>query len=95
MEIAHSEDREREVRTLAEQADLLLDRLGTSVDGTERFLGGTPEFRLMADYYERLASAQRNTDVVKWERTIVSGRNGQELMDRIWKIRQALHEGEL
>ena len=81
---------EQHARVLADQADHLILQLGLAVSDAEMFSKYSSAFRQAADAYERLALAEKRTDQVAWERTMVDGRNGLELMDGLWKVREAL-----
>ncbi len=81
---------QRKAQVLAQQADCLIGKLNVTVSDAETFQTGAPEFRLAADAYERIAKASKRADSVAWERTAVDGRNGDELMERLWQVREAL-----
>lgn len=81
---------QRRVKVLARQTDCLIRKLNLGALDAGRSSLGTPEFCQAADAYERLHAACRKTTQVTWERTLVDGRNGDELMDRLWNVREAL-----
>ena len=83
---------EREIGVLAGQADALLKKLGIAFSDQGRNSGVDPE-TLAFERYERLATAERESTQVAWERTVVDGRNGRELMARLWEIRDYLLQG--
>ncbi len=81
---------ERHAGVLANQADRLVRKLVVDVSKVPTHSRCSPAFRQAADAYERLARAGRAADRVAWERTAVDGRNGAEVMDRLWKVREEL-----
>jgi hypothetical protein len=81
---------ENEANILAEQAGRLVSQLGVDVRDAERSTTGSEAFQQAADAYERLGAAQKRVDVVVWERTLIDGRDGATLMERLWNVRQSL-----
>jgi hypothetical protein len=91
MEIGNSTDEvNRLCRVLVDQASELIAKLGVDVSQAPRFDTGPTEFREAANAYERLAYAHKQTGTVRWERAAVNGRNGDDLMQRLWNLRQEL-----
>ena len=90
MQTSNRQELEHQARVLSDQADRLIRQLGVDVSDAEIFSKYSLVLRQAADAYERLALAEKRTNQVAWERTMVDGRNGAETMDRLWKIRQAL-----
>jgi len=87
---ASKQEERRKIDVQARQANDLIGKLNVDVSDAETFLTGSPEFRLSAGTYERLNSARKKADLVLWERTLVDGRNGADLMQRVWEVRQEL-----
>ncbi len=82
---------EREIGVLAGQADALLKKLGIAFSDQDRASGANAE-ALALERYERLATAERESTQVDWERTMVYGRNGRELMARLWEVKEYLRQ---
>ena len=81
---------ERYVQVLSNQASRVIASLVVDVTDVEVFSNGSTTFRHAADTYERLALAEKRTTRILWERTRVDGRNGDELMQRLWEVREQL-----
>lgn len=81
---------ERTAGILADQADRLVRGLGVDVSDAERSESGSAAFRSVADAYEQLALAQRESVAVVWERSTVDGRPAADLMERLWRVRGQL-----
>ena len=79
---------EREIRTLAGQASTLLANLGITVSHPDNAENSEA---LALKWYERLAAAEKKPNQVSWERTLIDGRNGAELMARLWELKECLH----
>ena len=96
------EDREERARILVGQAGLLIRRLGVDVSGVETRNPAQEPWRsrpqilhLAADAYDQLAFAERKTDPVLWERTTEEhGRNGDEIMRRLWELLVEVRQNE-
>lgn len=83
---------EREAQTLIVQAELLIQKLEVDVSGFKPEIRYSNPFQNVSDIYEKLAFANDRTDQYKWSFTLVDGRNGAELMRRIWTVREALKQ---
>ena len=81
---------ERQARVLAEQADLLIQKLGVDVSEVNPESKYSHAYQQAGDAYERLSAASNKTKPKTWEDTMVEGRNCDELMSRLWPIRQEL-----
>jgi hypothetical protein len=81
---------ERYARILAEQAERLIQKLGIDVSDVRSESKYSHAYQQAEDAYERLTAASRKTKPKTWEDTMVDGRNGDELMSRIWPVRQEL-----
>jgi len=84
---------ETEAAILVRQAENLVDRLGVNVSAAEQF--GTSRsalFRSVANAYERAAEARRVADVSSWAQATVDGRSGEDVLDRLWKLRGRIIE---
>jgi hypothetical protein len=87
-------DQEQLAKILVEQSDRLLSTFAVDVshvpvrDPAHIAWSGRPSvFRLAADAYDKLAEAKKTVSPVLWERTTEKdGRNGDELMTRLWDL---------
>ncbi len=79
---------------VAELADKMIQQLDVSVDDAETFPKGSPAFRVAANAYERLALAQKRADPERWKKARVAkkGKTGHDLLETLWKIREALRK---
>jgi hypothetical protein len=85
---------EQEVRILVDQADRLIRQLGVDVSKAATSSMYSDAFRQIFHAYERLAEARKQLieQAVLWERETVDGRNGEELMRRLWCVREKLRD---
>jgi hypothetical protein len=81
---------ERSAQILAEQADHLIQKLGVDVSDVKPELRYSHAFQQAAYAYERLNSARGKAKPEAWENTMIIGRNGDELMSRLWPVREEL-----
>jgi hypothetical protein len=84
------QDLERYAQILAEQAERLIQKLGIDVSDVSSESKYSHAYQQAADAYERLSAASSKTKPKIWEDTMVDGRNGDELMSRLWPVRQEL-----
>lgn len=82
---------ERAARVLIEQTTRLIALLGVDVTDTEKFPKFPPPLCEVAEAYEQLTFVRKTSGhLKKWEVTKVDGRNGDELMQQVWRVREAL-----
>lgn len=95
-EYTDRQELERYAGVLVVQADRLIRQLDVDVEvdvsKAKTSAGYSPAFHQVDNAYERLASAMKRVGPVAWERTMVDGRNGDELMDRLWKVRDSIRQ---
>lgn len=84
------EEQEQLGKILVKQADHLITMLAVDVSTVPKWQMYSPVFRLVADAYDQLAFAEKQADPVMGERTNVDGRNGAELMQRLWDVREEI-----
>ena len=84
------QDLERYAQILAEQAERLIQKLGIDVSDVRSESKYSRAYQQADDAYEQLAAASKKTKPKTWEDTMVDGRNGDELMSRLWPVRQEL-----
>jgi hypothetical protein len=84
----------QEDQFIIQQADLLISQLGADVSKAPRSSMRSYGCRQAADAYERLAVAQNLIERTVWERETVDGRNGDEIMSRLWIVRDKLCKPE-
>jgi hypothetical protein len=92
MNSMHSErqDLERHSQVLADQAERLIKMLGIDVSEVKSEPEYSLAFQQAEESYERLSAVSKKTKPKTWEDTMVDGRNGDELMSRLWPVRQEL-----
>ncbi len=100
----NSTEQEQSAKILVEQTDRLLAILAVDVSNVlirdplhPAWCGRPSVFRLAADAYDRLAEADKKTrDRVLWERTTEKdGRNGDELMRRLWALLREVNQAQM
>jgi hypothetical protein len=86
-----TEQLEQEARILADQADRFVSRFSLDLSRAETFSGRSEGFRVAADAFERIALAEKTVNASEWfQATNVDGRSVNEIMDRLWRVREAL-----
>ena len=83
---------ERMANLLISQAHQLIGVLGVDVSGAQTHSKGSPTFQRVANAYDGLAQTGKKADRAKWERIQVEGRNGSELMQRLWEVREGFRK---
>ncbi len=90
LEYFNRQELERIATLLVSQAHQLIGLLGVDVSGAQAHSKGSPTFQRVANAYDGLAQTEKKANRVKWERIQVAGRNGSELMQRLWEVREGL-----
>jgi hypothetical protein len=93
-----TKEHEHEAAILVDETDRLIDALGVGVNkepfrDPDHWRDTPPIFSRAASAYDKLAEATKvlvnAADRRRWETaTVRSGRNGEELMDRLWLINE-------
>lgn len=78
---------------LSEQADRFASQFHVDVSSAEKFPSYSGALRSAAEAYERIAVVQQNVGRNTWLcAENVDGRTGDEIMERIWAVREELRE---
>lgn len=90
LEYFNRQELERIATLLVSQAHQLIALLGVDVSGAQAHSKGSPTLQRVANAYDGLAQTEKKADRVRWERIQIEGRNGSELMQRLWEVREGL-----
>jgi hypothetical protein len=90
LEYFNRQELERIATLLVNQAHKLIGLLGVDVSGARAHSKGSPTFRRVANAYDGLAQTEKKADRGKWAQIQIEGRNGSELMQRLWEVREGL-----